>query len=201
MDGFAFGDNVAGRSVTCPTGKRCGIVGMGAIGKEIARRAVAFGMSVHFYTRTPLSSETLATLPVSSMIAYSSLQDLLPNCDVIVLCVPLGAHTHHILNTKSLALLPKGARVVNVGRGGLIDTEALVAALDSGHLTSAGQDVFEGEPEIQEILLDRWDVTILPHIGSATLESVVTAEDAIMRNIENVVLEGGCGITPVNCIK
>ncbi|KAK9325641.1 hypothetical protein V1517DRAFT_313934 [Lipomyces orientalis] len=198
---FGFGNNIGGRTITSPGGKRCGVVGVGAIGKEIIRRVVAFGMSAHYYTRTPLPSETLATLPASSMTAYSSLDELLPNCDVIVLCVPLSVHTYHILNSKTLALLPQGARVVNVGRGGLIDSDALVAALDSGHLTSAGLDVFEGEPQIPEILLDRWDITILPHIGSATQETVISAENGIMRNIENVVLEGGSGITPVNMLS
>ncbi|KAK9488027.1 D-isomer specific 2-hydroxyacid dehydrogenase, partial [Lipomyces starkeyi] len=76
-------------------------------------------------------------------------------------------HTYHILNTETLALLPQGARVVNVGRGGLIDSEALIAAFNSRQLTSAGPNVFEDKPQIPEILLDRWDVTLSPHIGSA----------------------------------
>ncbi|KAK9449495.1 uncharacterized protein V1518DRAFT_416160 [Limtongia smithiae] len=195
---YEFGDRVGGRPVESPYGRRCGIVGMGAIGKEVVRRVIGLGMSVHFYTRTPLAHIVLEKLPMHAVTVYSSLEELLPNCDVIVLCLPLTPQSKHMLNDDTLAKLPAGARVVNVGRGGLIDTDALVRALDSGHISAAGLDVYESEPELPSSLRERWDVTLLPHIGSATIETVEMAEIGVMRNIENVLLQHGKGITPLN---
>ncbi|KAK9465926.1 hypothetical protein V1512DRAFT_265051 [Lipomyces arxii] len=195
---FGFGDNVGGRVVTSPHGKRCGVIGMGAIGKEIVGRMKAIGMEIHYYTRTPLTQDALDTLPV--MVAHDSVEDLLPVCDVVILAVPHSPATQHLLNSTSLSLLPHGARVVNIGRGALIDTEALLDALNTGQVSAAGLDVFEGEPGIHPGLLNRWDVTILPHVGSATLDTVIEAEDSVMKNIENVLM-GGDGLTPVNKVS
>ncbi|KAK9474603.1 Glyoxylate reductase-like protein [Dipodascopsis tothii] len=195
---FFFGESVGGRPVQTAYSRRCGVVGAGSIGKEIMKRVAACGMSVHYYTRTPLKPDVLATLP-SDMVAHGSLEELLPNCDVIVLSVPLSAATKHMLNARTMALMPAGSRIVNVGRGPLIEENALLDALDSGHISSAGLDVFEMEPVIQERLAKRWDVTLLPHVGSSAVDTIGAAEINIMANIEDV-LAGGKGRTPVNAV-
>lgn len=194
---FAFGDKIGGKRLQSTFGKRCGIVGAGAIGKEIVKRVSVMGMAVHYCTRTPLTKTALEELPAANMTAYSSLEELLPNCDIVILSLPLGPATHHLLNAKTIAMLPVGAKIVNVGRGPLIDTEALIEALESGHISSAGLDVFEFEPLIQERLLNRWDVTLLPHLGSCSVDTVIAAENNIMANIDNI-LNGGLGLNALN---
>ncbi|KAK9480985.1 D-isomer specific 2-hydroxyacid dehydrogenase [Lipomyces japonicus] len=195
---FAFGDNVGGRVVTSPAGHNCGILGLGAIGKNIARRVATLNMNVHYFTRTPIDPEILTALP--PMTAHSDLDEFFSVSDALILALPLTEDTKYIVNATTLAKLPSGARIINVGRGGLINTDDLVAALDAGHISAAGLDVYEAEPAIPANLLERWDVTLLPHVGSATIETVEQAENGIMANIENVLLEGGRGITPLNNI-
>ncbi|KAK9428222.1 hypothetical protein V1505DRAFT_402047 [Lipomyces doorenjongii] len=197
---YEFGSEIGGRQALSPFGKRCGILGLGAIGREIAIRAAAFGMSIHYYTRTPLTKDVLSQLPAHKMTAYPSVDELLPNCDVLILAIPLSTETKHIINAHSLYLLPQGARIVNIGRGALIDTAALLAALDDGHISAAGFDVYECEPDLPDGFADRWDITVLPHIGYATADALTEAENGVMRNIEDV-LDGGCGITPINKIE
>lgn len=134
-------------------GKRLGIIGMGRIGSAVATRARAFGMEVLGVRRNEPLDELLAT------------------SDIVSIHAPLTRETHHLLNATTLARMKPGSYVINTARGALVDEDALCDALESGHLRSAGLDVYEFEPEVNPRLLRMKNVVILPHIGSATEEA------------------------------
>lgn len=159
--GFMVGSQV--------TGKRFGVIGMGRVGQVAAKRARGFDMTVHYTNRRRLESTTEAPLGATY---YETVEALLPHCDVLSLHCPATPETKGLLNAERLALLPKGAIVVNTARGALIDDEALIAALNSGHIAAAGLDVFNGEPtDIHPAYRKMTQVFGLPHIGSATRET------------------------------
>ena len=143
-----------------------GIVGMGRIGQALARRARGFGMVIHYHNRRPLPQDR-----AEDAAYHPTLESLLPQARFLSLNCPGGAATQHLLNERTLALLPEGAVVVNTARGTLIDDAALIQALRSGRLFAAGLDVFEGEPAIHEGYYDLPNCFLLPHLGSATLET------------------------------
>jgi glyoxylate reductase len=148
-------------------GKTLGIVGMGRIGRAVARRAAAFGMRVIYSQRT--------RLPVSVEDAlgarFFGLDDLLARSDVVSLHCPLTDATRHLLDAGKLASMKKSAILVNTGRGPLVDEDALVACLSRGHLFGAGLDVFEREPLLAPGLAALPNVLLLPHVGSAGAET------------------------------
>lgn len=149
------------------TGKRFGVVGMGRVGQVAAKRARGFDMDVHYYNRRQLDagSEAGATY-------HETVEDLLPHCDVLSIHCPATPQTTGLLNRERIALLPDGALVVNTGRGGVIDDEALIEALKSGKVYAAGLDVFNGEPDnIHPEYKNLDNVFLLPHLGSATFET------------------------------
>jgi glyoxylate reductase len=159
-------------------GKTLGIVGMGRIGRAVARRAVPFGLTVAYHNPTPVADA--AAIPA----AYEpSLDRLLARSHFLSLHAPANTATRKMVNAATLARLPRGAIVVNTARGGLIDDEALIAALKSGHIAAAGLDVFEGEPAINPGYLALANVFLLPHIGSATVE---TREAMGHRAVDNL---------------
>ena len=173
-------------------GKTLGIIGLGEIGQAVARRARAFSMSIVYHgpSRKQAVEESLQA-------AYcEQLHDLLQVADIVSLHCPLTAASHKIIDAAALASMKPGAILVNTGRGPLVDEEALVAALGSGSLAAAGLDVFENEPEVHPALLTMNNVTLSPHIGSATAEcrgAMVTCA------IQNVIacLEGRALPNPV----
>lgn len=148
------------------SGKRLGIVGMGRIGQATARRAMGFDMEVHYHNRRALGSpdDQGATLHVDAA-------EMLPICDFLALTCPLTPETHHWLNAERIALLPDGAVVANTARGPVVDDDALIAALKSGRIAAAGLDVFTGEPKLDRRYLELENAFLLPHIGSATVET------------------------------
>lgn len=149
------------------TGKRFGVIGMGRVGQVAAKRARGFDMDIHYYNRSRLKPELEA-----GATYYAKVEDLLPHCDVLSIHCPATPETTGLLNAERLALLPDGAIVVNTARGGVIDDDALIAALKSGKLSAAGLDVFNGEPlNIHPGYLELDNVFLLPHIGSATNET------------------------------
>ncbi len=163
------------------TGKRFGIIGMGRVGQVTARRARGFEMDVHYTKRARLDGETEAALGATY---HATIEDLLPHCDVLSLHCPATPETTGMINAERLALLPKGAIVVNTARGALIDDEALIAALESGQVAAAGLDVFNGEPsDINPAYRSLPNVFALPHIGSATAE---TRDGMGFRAIDNL---------------
>lgn len=148
------------------TGKRLGILGMGRIGQAVARRANGFSMEVHYHNRKrlPLDQEQGA-------IYHETADGLLPHSDFLSINAPATIENHHFLNRDRIGLLPDGAIVVNTARGTLVDDEALIAALKSGKIAAAGLDVFEGEPNINSGYRTLENAFLLPHLGSATVET------------------------------
>jgi lactate dehydrogenase-like 2-hydroxyacid dehydrogenase len=147
-------------------GRRLGIFGMGRIGRELARIARGIGMTIHYrdVTRLPPTLEDGA-------VFHDSDADFLGACDFLSLNAPGGGDTYHWLNAERIALLPRGAVVVNAARGTLVDDAALIAALRSGQVGFAGLDVFEGEPKLHQGYLALENVVLLPHLGSATVST------------------------------
>jgi lactate dehydrogenase-like 2-hydroxyacid dehydrogenase len=148
------------------TGKRLGIVGMGRIGLATARIARALGLAIHYHQRRPLAAEQ-----EDGAVFHPRLDDLLPLCDVLSLHCPATPETLRLLDARRLALLPPGAVVVNAARGTLVDDDSLIAALRSGRVAAAGLDVFAGEPQLDPRYRELPNAMLLPHIGSATMET------------------------------
>ncbi len=148
------------------SGKRLGVLGMGEIGRAVAKRALAFGMEIHYHSRNRLNAEM-----EQGAIYHETMEDLLAVSDFLSLHCPLTQETKHLLNAKRIALLPDNPVVINTARGPVVDDEALIAALKSGRVAAAGLDVFEGEPNINPGYLDCPNAFLLPHLGSATTET------------------------------
>ncbi|OIQ97874.1 glycerate dehydrogenase [mine drainage metagenome] len=148
------------------TGKRLGIVGMGRLGRAIADRARAFRMPIHYHNRSRLPADL-----EGGATYHPSLDALLAAAQVLVLACPGGEATRGLLNKERIARLPPGAIVVNIGRGSVVVDADLADALDSGHVAAAGLDVFDGEPALYPRYYTLPTLFMLPHIGSATLET------------------------------
>ena len=160
------------------SGKRLGIVGMGRIGQAVARRAQGFGMSVMYHNRRELPAED-----AQGARFYADPAEMLPHCDFLALTCPLTPETHHWLDAERIKLLPDGAVVANTARGPVVEDEALIAALKSGKIAAAGLDVFTGEPKLDERYLDLENAFLLPHIGSATVETRNAMGNRALDNI------------------
>ncbi len=148
-------------------GKTLGLIGAGRIGKMMARRASGFDMTLLYYNRNRLSPEEEAAYALS----YVSLDQLLKESDFVSLHAPYTEETHHLIAERELALMKASAILINTARGPLIDEQALVKALQAGTIAGAGLDVFEHEPAVEPALLDMEQVVLLPHIGSASLQT------------------------------
>lgn len=148
------------------TGKVLGIYGMGRIGSAVAERARAFGMSIHYTNMHRLNPEL-----EKGAVFHADARDLLKNSPFLTLHAPGTNATTHFLNEKAIELLPHGAIVVNAARGSLVDDHALIGALRSGRIAAAGLDVYEGEPHINPEYRTLPNVFLLPHMGTATIET------------------------------
>lgn len=148
------------------SGKRLGIFGMGRIGQAVARRARGFDMEILYSNRSRLPPEK-----EQGATYYADPEEMLPHCQFLSLNCPSSAETLRFLNERRIGLLPDGAVVANTARGNVVDDEALIAALKSGKLAGAGLDVFEGEPNFDKRYLELDNAFLLPHIGSATIET------------------------------
>ncbi|MBB3263899.1 lactate dehydrogenase-like 2-hydroxyacid dehydrogenase [Azospirillum sp. OGB3] len=146
--------------------KRLGIVGMGRIGQAVAQRARAFGMTIHYSNRRRLPPDQEA-----GAVYHADPEAMLAVCDVLSLHFPATPETTHWLNAARIERLPPGAIVVNTARGSVVDDEALIAALASGRLAAAGLDVFENEPNLHSGYRRLENAFLLPHLGSATVET------------------------------
>ncbi len=156
-----------GRAVA---GTTLGIVGMGRIGRAVARRALGWDMRVLYVRRNgPLAPEQI---PPGALWEYrSELDDLLRESDIVSLHVPLDPATRHLIGVRELHLMRPGSFLVNTSRGPVVDEGALVRVLAEGHLGGAGLDVYENEPRLASGLADLANVVLLPHLGSATVET------------------------------
>jgi glyoxylate reductase len=156
-------------------GRTLGVVGLGRIGRAVARRAAAFGVEVVFSDPEPTHVGDLDARALE-------LDDLLAAADIVSLHCPLNDATRGLFDAGRLAVMRPGAYLINTARGPLIDEAALADALEAGRLAGAGLDVYEHEPEVHPRLLSRSDVVLLPHVGSATVE---TRTMMAMRAAEN----------------
>lgn len=198
VNGYAFGEIIGGRGCLNPRGHNVLIVGFGNIGQTIANKLHhGLGMNIHYTKRTKLSDEEEKTLgyPVTF---HRSIVDAKDVIDLIVIAAPGTPQTVHLINEKVISQISKPFRIVNIGRGSIIDETALVNGLKSGKVLFAGLDVFEEEPQIHPELFGRQDVVLTPHIGASTVENYDYTAVMAMKNIENVVLEGGVGLSKVN---
>jgi lactate dehydrogenase-like 2-hydroxyacid dehydrogenase len=162
-------------------GKTLGIVGMGRIGQATARRAVASGMKVVYFSRNRVSKEVEEMYDAE----YLPLDELLKVSDFISLHTPLTAETHHLINEERLNLCKPSAYIINTARGAVIDEKALISALKSGKIKGAALDVYENEPHISEELLELDNVVLVPHIGTATREARNEMAAQATQNVVN----------------
>ena len=161
-------------------GKTLGIVGMGRIGQAVAHRARAFGMSVIYHNRHRLPEAAEQMLGARF---EPDLDALVSEADVITLHCPSSAETHHLIDARRLKLMKPDVYLVNTARGDLIDEEALIGALENDRIGGAGLDVYAHEPAVDPRLIALSNVSLLPHLGSATIEGREAAGEKIIANI------------------
>jgi len=161
-------------------GKALGIVGMGRIGQAVARRARAFGLSIHYHNRHRLPHVLEAELGATW---HSELDEMLPAVDLLTLHTPLNAESRDLIDARRIALLRRHVYVINASRGGILDEGALIDALEAGRLAGAGLDVWEHEPRIDPRLLALPNVVMTPHMGSATYEGRIATGEKVIANI------------------
>ncbi|MCC5781823.1 D-glycerate dehydrogenase [Kocuria sp. CCUG 69068] len=173
-------------------GKTLGVVGMGGIGQATARRAKAFGMEIVYRSRSEIDPGIAAELGARRV----ELDELLAVSDVVSLHCPYGPATHHLIGAEQLAAMKDSAYLINTARGPIVDEAALAAALREGRIAGAGLDVYEHEPQVHPELLELDNVVLVPHLGSATVETrtamAVLAADNVLA-----VLGGQRPPTPI----
>ncbi|MDW9639919.1 D-glycerate dehydrogenase [Sinorhizobium meliloti] len=164
-------------------GKRIGIVGMGRIGTAVARRAKAFGLSIHYHNRHRVKPETEEMLEATY---WDSLDQMLARVDIVSVNCPSTPAAYHLLSARRLALMRPDSYIVNTARGSIIDEAALIKSLREGKIAGAGLDVFENEPSVNPKLIKlagEGKVVLLPHMSSATLEGRIDMGEKVVINI------------------
>jgi len=167
-------------------GQVLGLVGYGRIGQAVATRARAFGMKIIWNS-----------LPASADPEYRTLDDLLRESDFVSLHVPLTQDTHHLLNAQRLSSMKKGAYLINMARGQVVEEAALARVLEEGHLAGAGLDVFENEPQVHPSLITNHKAILTPHFGGGTRQARRAARLLSIKNVA-AVLSGDLPLSPVN---
>jgi len=173
-----------------PQGKVLGILGMGGIGRNLMKKAAAFGMTTQYYNRSKLSEE------LSGGAKYVSFEELLKTSDVLSLNLPLNKQTRHIISTKEFEIMKPGIVIVNTARGAVMDEDALVKALEKGQVWSCGLDVYEEEPKVHPGLIANHHVMLVPHMGTWTVETQTKMEVWCINNLRSAV-EKGKLVSPV----
>ncbi len=169
------------------TGSRLGILGMGRIGRALAKIAKSFGMEIHYRNRKKLSTEI-----EDGAKYHESIKSLFSISDVLSICCPATKETKDIINKDTLEYFPTGAIITNVARGDMIEDEAMVQALVSRKIYAIGLDVYKGEPKIHPEYLKQPTAFILPHLGSATKKTRIAMADLAITNIEEFFTSGKC---------
>ena len=169
------------------TGSRLGILGMGRIGRAVAKIAKTFGMKIHYYNRNRLNKDL-----EKDAIYHKSLESLLSVSDFFSINCPATKETKNIINEKTIEYFPDGAVISNSARGDMIEDEAMVKALKRGKIFSLGLDVYNGEPNIHPEYLNLPNVFVLPHLGSATKKTRVAMADLAISNIDEFFKTGKC---------
>jgi glyoxylate reductase len=162
-------------------GRRIGILGMGRIGRAIAHRASAFGMQIHYHNRRRLRRETEGELQATY---WESLDQMVARMDVISINCPHTPSTFHLMNARRLKLMKPSAVIVNTSRGEVIDENALARMLRDGAIAGAGLDVYEKGTKVHPRLREMSNVVLLPHMGSATIESRIEMGEKVIINIK-----------------
>ena len=169
------------------TGSRLGILGMGRIGRALAKIAKSFGMEIHYRNRSRLSPEI-----ENGAIFHESIKSLFSVSDVLSICCPATKETKNIINKETLQYFPTGAIITNVARGDMIEDEAMVEALTNRKIYAIGLDVYKGEPKINSGYLNQSTAFILPHLGSATKKTRTAMADLAISNIDEFFNTGKC---------
>ena len=169
------------------TGSRLGILGMGRIGRALAKIAKSFGMEIHYRNRSRLSPEI-----ESGAKFHESIKSLFSVSDVLSICCPATKETKNIVNKETLEYFPTGAIITNVARGDMIEDEAMVEALANRKIYAIGLDVYKGEPKIHSGYLNQSTAFILPHLGSATKKTRTAMADLAISNIDEFFNTGKC---------
>ncbi len=169
------------------TGSRLGILGMGRIGKKIAKIAKSLGMIIHYHNRSKLSPEQ-----EDGAIYHKNLKSLMSTSDVLSVCCPASKETVNMINKDTIEYLPKGAVVTNVARGDIVDDDALIDALNRRKVYAVGLDVYKGEPNLNPGYLKHKSAFILPHLGSATKETRTAMANLAIDNLEDFFKTGKC---------
>ncbi len=162
-------------------GKRLGIIGMGRIGQAVARRALGFGLSIHYHNRRRVHPDVEGELEATS---WESLDQMLAHMDIVSVNCPHTPATYHLLSARRLKLMRPHAYIVNTSRGEVIDETALAKLIAEGAIAGAGLDVYEQEPAVNPKLMALENVVLLPHMGSATLEGRIDMGEKVIVNIK-----------------
>ncbi len=165
-------------------GKRLGIVGMGRIGQAVARRAVGFGLQIHYHNRKPVAAAIEQELQATY---WESLDQMLARMDIVSINCPHTPATYHLLSARRLKLLKPSAYIVNTARGEIIDENILAEMIEDNLIAGAGLDVYENEPTVDPRLLKMPQVVLLPHTGSATIEGRIEMGEKVIVNIRSFV--------------
>lgn len=161
-------------------GRLLGLVGFGRIGQAVAMKAAAFGMRIGWHAR----GKATAVDPAPGAEHFENLDRLVAEADVLSLHIPGGADTHHLIDRRRIGLMKPGAFIINTARGSVIDEAALAEALRTGAIAGAGLDVYEKEPAVAPDLLGLENVVLLPHLGSATVETRIAMGMRVARNLD-----------------
>ena len=165
-------------------GKRLGIIGMGSIGQAVARRAIGFGLNIHYHNRNRLPD----VIEESHQATFwEDLDQMLPKMDIISINCPSTPETYHLLSRERLSSLQPHAYIINTSRGKVINEEALAELLSDGKIAGAGLDVFEREPSVSKVLLGAPNTVLLPHMGSATVEARIEMGEKVIVNIQTLL--------------
>ena len=165
-------------------GKRLGIIGMGSIGQAVARRAIGFGLNIHYHNRTRLPD---IIEDAHNATFWEDLDQMLPKMDIITINCPSTPETYHLLSRKRLSILQPHAYIINTSRGKVVNEEALAEMLSEGKIAGAGLDVFEREPSVSKVLLGAPNTVLLPHMGSATVEARIEMGEKVIVNIQTLL--------------
>ena len=165
-------------------GKRLGIIGMGSIGQAVARRAIGFGVNIHYHNRNRLPD---IIEDAHQATFWEDLDQMLPKMDIISINCPSTPETYHLLSRARLSILQPHAYIINTSRGKVLDEEALAELLSEGKIAGAGLDVFEREPSVSKVLLGAPNTVLLPHMGSATVEARIEMGEKVIVNIQTLL--------------
>jgi len=164
------------------TGATLGLIGFGRIAQAMARKAHhGFDMNILYYKPSEADEYVVDDLQATRC---ASIEELLEKSDFVSLHCPGNAETHHLINAERLALMQPTAHLINTARGDVVDTQALISALENQHIAGAGLDVYEGEPNVPDALLALENVALLPHLGSATLSTRTAMGEKALLNLE-----------------